>query len=222
MKGLAAVVLAAQLGGLAARADLTIVQQVQKDAPPQAANVTLTMKIKDGKMRLDFSPQTSSIVDVKTGDMISLLHRQKLAMTIPGASVKSVQQAFAQEAAKRIGGPPALPKATGRKETINGFACEEFQTKSNDMDVRIWLTKDLPNTEKLLSELSALAGADPFRGVTRDQQLPGYPIRTVMDGAGIGKTSVTVVEVSERPLADSEFVVPDDYRTMQAPVLPGR
>lgn len=222
VKGLVAVLLAANLGALAGRADLTIIQQVQKDGPPQEANVTLTMKIKDGKMRLDFGPQASSIVDLKTGDMTSLLHKQRLAMTIPGASIKGVQEVLKEEAAKSIGGPPARPKPTGRRETINGFACEEFETTANDMNVRIWLTKDLPNTEKLLSELSALAGADPFRGLTRDQQLPGYPIRIVMDGAGLGKTTVTVVEVSEVPVADSEFVIPDDYRAMQAPDLPGR
>ena len=33
----------------------------------------------------------------------------------------------------------------------------------------------------------------------------------------MGKTTVTVMAVSENPLADSEFAVPDGYRAMQAP-----
>ena len=70
------------------------------------------------------------------------------------------------------------------------------------MKVHLWLTRDLPNPEKLISELSMLADANPS-GDSR-QQLPGFPIRTV-------------VAVSESPLADSEFVVPDGYRAMQAP-----
>ena len=220
MKGLVLALFAATLGS-ATFADLTIVQQVQKEGPPQEATVTLTMKIKDGKMRLELGPQMSSIVDLKTGDVVSLLHPQRIAMTIPGASFKGVQRALTEEAAKRLGKTPAPPKPTGRKETISGFACEEFETAANDMNVRLWLTRDLPNTEKLLSELSALEGLDPFRGITSDQPLPGYPIRTVMDGAATGRTTVTVMEVSESPVADSEFVVPEGYRTMQTPALPG-
>jgi hypothetical protein len=46
---------------IAARADLTITQQIQKEGPPQEANVTMTMKIKEGKMRLDLNPQVSSM-----------------------------------------------------------------------------------------------------------------------------------------------------------------
>jgi hypothetical protein len=80
------VVLVATTLAIAARADLTITQQIQKEGPPQEANLTMTMKIKEGKMRLDLNPQVSSIVDLKTGDMISLMHEQKLMMTIPGAS----------------------------------------------------------------------------------------------------------------------------------------
>src|SRR4029077_17520287 len=98
---------------IAARADLTITQQIQKEGPPQEANVTMTMKIKEGKMRLDLNPQVSSIVDLKTGHMISLMHEQKLVMAIPGASIKSLQQAHAQEAAKSVGANPVLPKPTG-------------------------------------------------------------------------------------------------------------
>jgi hypothetical protein len=42
-----------------------------------------------------------------------------------------------------------------------------------------------------------------------------------MDGATTGKTTITVVQLSESPVADSDFVVPEGYRTMQTPALPG-
>jgi hypothetical protein len=216
-----AVMLLGATSAIVAHADLTITQQIQKEAPPQEANVTMTMKIKGGKMRLDLNPQVSSIVDLKTGEMISLMHQQKLVMTIPGASIKSLQQAHT-EAAKNAGANVAPPKPTGRKETISGFACEEFETAANGMNVHLWLTKDLPNTEKLMAELSALAGADPFRGIRNEHQLPGFPIRTVVDTAGMGKTTITVVAVSENAVADSEFAVPEGYRAMQAPGLPNK
>ena len=76
--------------------------------------MTMTMKIKDGKMRLDLNPQVSSIVDLKTGNMISLMHEQKLVMAIPGASIKSLQQAHAQEAA-RASAPTRYAQTHGSK-----------------------------------------------------------------------------------------------------------
>jgi hypothetical protein len=116
MKGLIAALLAATLGPAAA--DLTIVQQVQKEGPPQEATVTLTMKIKDGKMRVELGPQVSSIIDLKTGDVVSLLHPQRIAMTIPGASIKSVQRALTEEAIKSVGSSPP-PKPTGRRSAVS-------------------------------------------------------------------------------------------------------
>jgi uncharacterized protein DUF4412 len=203
-----------------ARADLTIIQQVQKEASPHEANLTMTMKVKDDKMRLDLNPQVSSIVDLKSGNMTSLIHPRKLAMTIPGASIKSLQQTFMQEAMKNVGAAKKAPQATGRKETISGYPCEEYEITMSDMNVRVWVTKDLPNSEKLIAELSSLAGADPFRGLVRDQQLPGFPIRTVIEGKIIGKTVVTVLELNESPIPSSDFDVPDGYRAMKAPAFP--
>ncbi len=71
-----------------------------------------------------------------------------------------------------------------------------------------------------MSELSSLAGVDPFRGFSKDQQLPGFSIRTVVNGAGIGKTIVTVLEIKQEQIASSEFVVPESYRMIRAPALP--
>ncbi len=82
----------------------------------------MTAKIKEGKVRLDLNPQMSSIVDLKTGEMISLMHNQKVAMTIPGASIKSLQQAYAQRAQESVDARRSPPKSTGRKEKISGYA----------------------------------------------------------------------------------------------------
>ena len=51
------VVLIATISAMAAQADLTITQQIQKEGSPQDANVRMTMKIREGKMRLDINPQ---------------------------------------------------------------------------------------------------------------------------------------------------------------------
>jgi Domain of unknown function (DUF4412) len=210
----------AAIFAIASRADLTITQQIEREAAAQPATLTMTAKIKEGKMRLDLNPQMSSIVDLKTGDMISLMHNQKLALTIPGASIKSLQQAYAKKAQESIDAKRSPPKSTGRKDKISGYACEEFETTAEGASVRLWITKELPNGEKLMSELSSLSGVDPFRGFHKDQQLPGFPIRTVVSGAEIGKTIVTVLEIRQDEIASSEFVVPESYRMIRAPALP--
>jgi hypothetical protein len=204
--------------GTTARADLTITEQVHKDGMPPEANMTMTIKIKGEKMRLDLNPQISSIVDLKSGDMTSLMHEQKLAMPIPGASIKGLVNATAQAAAKAENVTP--PKPTGRKETISGYACEEYETTSEGMPVYLWLTKDLPGAEKLMSQLAKLASADPLGRIAKDQELPGFPMRTVVDATGTGKTTVTVTAISENPVADADFVVPQSYRLMRIPKIP--
>ncbi len=55
-QGLVVVLFVASLA-IAAHADLTITQQIEKEAVPQEANMTITKKVKEGKMRLDLNPQ---------------------------------------------------------------------------------------------------------------------------------------------------------------------
>ena len=210
MKKFLPLLLAAVLA-TAAHADLTITQKVQQEAQPAAA-LTVTIKIKGQKMRMDASPKVSTIIDLKSGDMQNLMHDQKMVMTIPGALIKSMQQA---PAAGTEG-----PKPTGNKETISGFACEEYTLTSQGAKVNVWLTKDLPAAQKIMSEVAALSPSDPFQIALQGQEIDGFPLRTVIETPGGGKTTMTVVAVNENPLADSEFSVPSGYKTMQMPSLP--
>jgi hypothetical protein len=200
----------------AAHADLTITQKVQQEAQP-AADLTVTMKIKGQKMRMDASPQVSTIIDLKSGDMQNLMHDQKMVMTIPGALIKGLKQAAAPSASAGT----ELPKPTGNKETISGFACDEYTLTSQGAKVNVWLTKDLPAAQQIMSEVSALSpDNDPFQAALKGQKIDGFPLRTVIETPGVGKTTMTVVAVNESPLADSEFSVPSGYKTMQMPSLP--
>ena len=58
----------------------------------------------------------------------------------------------------------------------------------------LWLTKDLPNAEKLMSQLAKLASADPWEAL-RNRSF-GF-VRTVVDTTGTSKTTVTVTAISE-------------------------
>lgn len=203
----------------AAHADLTITQQLKQEGAPtgKGMDTTLTMKVKGEKMRMDGIPQMSNIVDLKSGDVTSLLHQQKAVMTIPGATVKKMTDERAAQTPKMD-----APKPTGKKETISGFSCEEYEGSLNGAKIQLWLTKDVPAVEKLMKELSQLsASADPFQGMLKDQNISGFPMRTVMEMPGAGKLTMTVVALSEDPIPEGDFAVPSDYKPMAMPAMPG-
>lgn len=214
-------VLLAAVFAAGAHADLTMTQQIKQEGSQHRNSMTMTVRLKAERMRVDH-PQISSIVDLKTGDITSLVHQQKITMTIPGAFVKSMRQTLSGDSAestKNVG----TPTPTGRKETISGYACEEYEIRSNQAEVHVWTTKDLPNAENLMAQLSTLAGeTDLFKGFLIRSQVPGFPIRMIIDTPASGKTTITVVALSEDPIADSEFTVPEGYRTIQTPALPGK
>jgi hypothetical protein len=203
-------------------ADITIVQQVEQSGPA-AMNSEMTLKLKGDKVRIDVNPQLSTIYDVKSGDISTLVHPQKTVVTLPGEQVKRIREG----ALAAVAGKPTdfELKPTGKKETINGFACEEYTTSFQGMDSTFWLTKDVPNKDRVLEQLSGLSGElDPLQGALKNtRKFPGFPVRTVLNDGRGGRTSVTLVSLKEAPIAASEFEVPSDYKAFAMPrmQLPG-
>ena len=71
-----------------ARADLTLVQSVEGTS----GSNEMTMKLKGDKMRIDVSPQVTTIIDAKTGEMINLMNDQKKVMRISGEKVRATME----------------------------------------------------------------------------------------------------------------------------------
>jgi len=207
---------------LAAHADMTITQEMHQDTTLMApgSDLTVTMKIKGDKVRMDGMPQMSTIVDLKSGDVTSLMHSQKVVMKIPGSTIKSIQEMQTARSGAASAADPL--KATGRKETINGYECEEYETDVGGAKVDLWLTKNLPAAERAMAQAAQLAGDnDPLKSILKDQKVPGFPMRTVIDNGSQGKITITVTSLNEDPIPDSAFETPSDYRLMQTPTLPG-
>lgn len=201
-----------------ARADLTITQEVEQDGGGQ--KMTMTMKIKDQQMRMDANPAATTIIDLKTGDTTTFVHEQKMIIKASGAKLKEVQkQALAQNSDTKVD----PPKATGRKETINGYACEEYELNANGGKMDLWITKDVPAAEKAMAELATIGGpSDPVQAALKAQGFSGFPMRTVVEMPGMGKTTVTVIGVNEKPISASEFTAPPGYHEVQLPAgMPG-
>jgi hypothetical protein len=220
MKTLCAILLAASICVLPSlRADLTIVQKVEG----MGQNMESTTKIKGGKTRVDAAPATSIIMDLKSGDMISLMPAEKKYMKIPSEMAQAAMASMKKTQASPSGAPPALTP-TGKKDTINGYSAQEYTYNTGGSKISLWLTTALPNYQQALKEMSAAFNQGPMSAMIKDlgvdfSTLPGFPLRTVNElQAGEAVTS-TVVSVSTKPIPDSDFDVPADYEEMKMPSL---
>lgn len=198
-------------------ADLMITQQVEG----MGQNMESTTKIKGSKTRVDASPATSIIMDLKSGDMISLMHSQKKFMKIPS----QMTQAAFDGMKKMQGGKGGLtPTPTGKKDVISGYASEEYTSTVAGTKITLWLTKALPDYQQVLKEMGVAFSQGPMAAMMKNlgvdfTTLPGFPIRTVNEIQPGQSMTTTVTSVSIKPLPDSDFEVPADYQAMTMPSL---
>ena len=219
---LAAALLAGALApSPSARADLLITQKVDGMGP---AGMETTTKVKGDKMRVDATPEISMIVDVKSGDMVNLMHAQKAYLKVNGDMAKTLLAQMKQnQGGAATAGKPEL-KATGAKETINGYACDEYAgSTANGMKFAFMLTKALPNYEAALKQLADAMKNGPLAQQTQGMgldfgTLPGFPLRTTMELGGQKMTS-TVTNVSTAALPDADFATPAGYKEMAMPTM---
>ena len=118
---------------------------------------------------------------------------------------------------------PALV-ATGKSDTISGFAAEEYTCTVAGVKTTLWLTKALPNYETALKEISGSLTQGPMGPLMQSYgadmaKLPGFPIRTVLEFPSGATITRTVVSVSTKPVPDSEFEIPAGYQEIAVPVL---
>ena len=203
---------------VAANADVTIVQKV--DGPGQAGE--MTMELKDSKARTNLSGQISTITDMESGDVITLMHAQKSFMKMSGATTKALMEQM-KNMTKATGGPMAAkPQPTGKKEKINGYDTEEYASEFGMIKMNFWIAKDFPGSATVLAEMKKLQQGSPFGGkalIPGGDELPGMPVRTEIDANG-QKTTTTLVSVKEGPIDAKDFEVPSDYKEMKMPAMP--
>ncbi len=118
---------------------------------------------------------------------------------------------------------PALI-ATGRRDTVSGFAADEYTCTVAGVKMSLWLTKALPDYAAVLKEMNGTLSQGPMGPLLQSDgidaaNLPGFPVRTVLEIQPGQTMTRTVVSVSTQPVADAEFEVPADYKEMSVPVL---
>ncbi len=200
-----------------ARADLTIVQEVE-GAGPQAQ---MTMKLKGDKARVEVAPELTMIYDGKTGETLNIVHPQKVVMRTSAAQGKAAAAAMAAADGKPGAAVPK-PKITptGKRETINGYEAEEYVTDAAKYKISYWIAKNYPQGVAILKQMQAMtpeAMGTAGAAVAPDfRDFPGLPIRTNIT-AGETKVVSTITSVKMDPLPDSEFTVPPGYKEMKTP-----
>ncbi|HEY3663237.1 MAG TPA: DUF4412 domain-containing protein [Chthoniobacterales bacterium] len=198
-----------------ARADLTVVQSMEG---MQGAR-KITFKVKGDKARIEVTPQVTTLVDAKTGDLTTLLNDRKSVMRISGERAKAMAE-MAKSFVKQETPEQALPKPTGRKETINGYETEEYVTDSPKYHASYWVAKTYPNYQSILQQMSLLqrgAFAEITKGMPDYHALPGLPLRTKIKTEGQSEITSSIESVSLAPLPASDFTIPAGYSEMKMP-----
>lgn len=184
------------------RADLVMVQET---AMGEVKSKTV-MSIKGKMVRTDVGDKNSVIIDTESGDMISLMHEQKMSMKMDGAMMKAAQAAAAPA------GEIPQPVATGQKEKIGDYDCEIYTLSNQGTETKMWIAKDYPGYDKLKTELAALkkmGGA----ATANQKDLPGMAIKTETKAGGITYVT-TLVSLKEEKVDDKIFTAPADYKSM--------
>jgi Domain of unknown function (DUF4412) len=204
---------------VAARGDLTIVQNVEGTGSVKQ----ITVKLKSDKARVEVSPEITTIVDNKSGEMINLMNAEKKFLRI--SSDKS--KAIAEMANKYSGVMPAPAeksklKVTGRKETINGYETEEYVRESPSLKESYWIALTYPDSAAIVKQLQAIVPAawnDVAKGMFDYRDFPGLPLRTTIKTDRKEIVS-TITSIKQDPLSEAEFSVPNDFLEIKVPNLP--
>ncbi len=173
-----------------------------------------TILVKGDLTRFD-SAKVSTITDASKKETTMLQHETKTVLKVPANVTSDVIKNVARPDTAST--PPKLTP-TGRKETINGYVCEEYTTTQQGVDMAFWLAKDFPLKDELIHQSAVLnktLGLDEGAFV-HAQSFPGFPIRTVINSGGTQYTT-TLKSASTEPLPDSAFDIPAGYKQFDIP-----
>jgi hypothetical protein len=223
------------------RGDLTIVysvaiqpeSKVQKEEKP-AAGTNMTLKVKGDKVRVEATPEMTTIFNGTTGEVINLMNDQKMVVRISPEKVKAVTEMINKFSGKKSA--PEKPKLTptGRKEMVNGYETEQYTYEGANFKAICWVALGYPNGAAILAQLQSVKSDlwDAANTKMPDfRDFPGLPIRTQVILAKDGEEKMpgksspaqateitsTITSVNQNPISDSEFVVPSDYKESKLP-----
>lgn len=200
------------------RADLLIKQDVEG----MGQQMSMTLKTKGPLLRVDLNPQMSVILDGTTGDMKTLMHDQKMFMSMNMESMKGMI-ASAMDSKDATAQKPVI-KALGNKEKINGYDTEEYLITQGDIISHVWIAKDFPHYDAFVKAMETLRKGPIGQMSPQMQmdmsQLPGMPLKSIVSINGKTTGTSLVRSVEEKELDAADFLPPADYKTFSMPTAP--
>lgn len=209
------------LSSVTVRADLAIIQEISSPDNPKG-NMVTTTKSKGDKIRMDVGTDASMIIDTKSGEMLTLAHAQKIAIPVSAAMQKMAAKMAGMNAESASDPVPPKFKATGRKQDLLGFSCEEYAATVQGQKLVMWVTEDVPEYKGLADQLHAFAAQmRQFQNpMANNPDLPGMPLLTEVTDADGKVTTVRVQAISREPLKDADFQAPAGYNKIEMPAMP--
>ncbi|MEP6808696.1 MAG: DUF4412 domain-containing protein [Chthoniobacterales bacterium] len=198
-----------------ARADLTLVQRIEGAGPVSS----MILKIKGDKARIEMGPQMTTIIDGKTGNLVTYMNEQKKFMRISPAQAKAAAELAMSPEEKNA--PPVKPqlKPTGKKEMIDGYETQEYVCDAPAFKGTYWIATNYPDGAAILKQLVATtpeAWNVAGKGMPDYRAFPGVPLRTRVAFNG-KEIKTTIVSIKQDPLPDSEFTAPAGFEEMKLP-----
>lgn len=196
-----------------AQADVTVEQKIESSM----INGNSVTKIKGDMVRIDTPApgvgQISMIVDIAKGKSTTLMPAQKMAMQMDLGVIKDKAQSLLQGQAGKIG----KPTPTGKTEKIGDWTADIYEWNAGGIPLKLWIAKDFPNAAAIKEQMNKLSKATMGGALDLSQlDLPGMVVKTEMTAPQM-TMSTTLVSVKEAPIADSEFIVPPDFKVMALP-----
>jgi len=198
-----------------ALADLTV--HCQSNAGGQQMDMTL--KYSAGKIRAD-TKMGSSIILPEEKKVIILMPQVQRYMIMP----QPEPVATGEESSEM----PQLTR-TGKKETINGFECEQVIVKpARGYISELWISKKGPSILDFATSMNKLnsgqmdkAGFSWFRFLGQNSDMATFPIRVItFDNNAQEVSRMTVTSFDHKTVSPTEFSPPPNYTEQQMPAMP--
>ena len=188
---------------LSARADIVLTNETSIGE----VKSTTTMYVSGGKVRTDNDTTSSAIIDTDTGEMITLIHEQKMVVRV---DTKKLTEGAAAPLPKQATAAATTPTitATGKHEKVDGYDCEIVTSELGGMQTKMWIAKDYPGYDKLRKELSVM---DKISAGAAKPSVNGMCLKTEWEQQGL-KFTTKLVSLKEEKVDPARFTVPAGYK----------
>jgi hypothetical protein len=180
-------------------------------------SIPMTMNIKGNKvhtlMNVGPAGAMEMYIDNDTKKMVQVMKAMNMGMEMDLSQLEKKAATESKDAPK--------PISTGKKEKINGFNCEEYTCKIEDMDMEMWMTKDIPaamvgSIQGAMKNVSNSSGgnASAFEELAKNGNIA---IRTIVKQNGTVQAQMEIVKYESKSFPDSEFTVPANINIQKMP-----